>query len=88
MARNNKKRKEINNEYEFNINIAEGSSAVARRQNTEQPPAKKAKIKQNTTKWVVKYSEEEQDDEWRSKDEHLKRKNNHKLEFPIIAQLA
>ncbi|RGB36119.1 hypothetical protein C1646_758504 [Rhizophagus diaphanus] len=51
----------INNEYEFNSNIVEGSSAAAQRQNTEQPPAKKAKIKQNTTKvrtsWVWNYFE-------------------------------
>ncbi|CAB4421868.1 unnamed protein product [Rhizophagus irregularis] len=61
MARNNKKRKEIiNNEYEFNDNAAESSAAAAQRQNTDQPPAKKAKIKQNTksrTSWVWNYFE-------------------------------
>ena len=35
MARNNKKRKQIiDNEYEFNSNVAEGSSAAVQRQNT------------------------------------------------------
>ncbi|CAB4410253.1 unnamed protein product [Rhizophagus irregularis] len=61
MARNNKKRKEIiNNEYEFNDNAAESSAAAAQRQNTDQPSAKKAKIKQNTksrTSWVWNYFE-------------------------------
>ncbi|CAB5179879.1 unnamed protein product [Rhizophagus irregularis] len=61
MACNNKKWKEIiNNEYEFNNNAAESSAAAAQRQNTDQSPAKKAKIKQNTksrTSWVWNYFE-------------------------------
>ncbi|CAB4400701.1 unnamed protein product [Rhizophagus irregularis] len=61
MACNNKKWKEIiNNEYEFNDNAAESSAAAAQRQNTDQSPAKKAKIKQNTksrTSWVWNYFE-------------------------------
>ena len=69
VARNNKKRKEIINiEHEFNSssNIAEGSSAAAQRQNTDQPPAKRVKIKQSTTKtrtsWVWNYFEINKDD--------------------------
>ncbi|GET50829.1 zinc finger BED domain-containing protein 4-like [Rhizophagus irregularis DAOM 181602=DAOM 197198] len=61
MACNNKKWKEIiNNEYEFNDNAEESSAAAAQRQNTDQSPAKKAKIKQNTksrTSWVWNYFE-------------------------------
>jgi len=63
MARNNKKRKEvINNEHEFDSNVAEDSLAATQRQNTDpsdQPPAKKSKIKTNITKtrtsWVWNY---------------------------------
>jgi hypothetical protein len=49
MARKNKKRKQVI-DNEFNSNVAEGSSAAVPRQNTDQQPIKKAKVKQNTTK--------------------------------------
>ena len=62
MPRNNKKRKEIiniNSEDEFSSNVAEGSSTAMQRQNIDQPPTKKSKIKQNITKtrtsWIWNY---------------------------------